>query len=45
MFGGISVWQKRKDKDSEKKVWEMNRSAIRLIIATTHMDDFALVDC
>ena len=41
-FGGINVWQKWKDEDFGKKVWEMNRSAIRLIIVTTNLDGFKL---
>ena len=43
-FGNNNVWQKWMDKHFSEKVWQMNRSAKRLLIVTTNLDGFSLAN-
>ena len=43
-FGIDNVWQKWIDEDFDKKVWQMNGSAKRLLNVTTNLDGFSLAN-
>ena len=43
-FGGNNVWLKWMDKHIDEKVWRIHKLDKRLLIVTTNLDGFSLVN-